>query len=80
MKLNDSNDAKTCGMVVMKDVLRDGLVLTPQELAVKCNITVINAEKIMAGFKNTELIVSLLIETTTWAANHTCNNVTLNVR
>ena len=54
MKLNDSNDAKTCDMVVLKDVLRDGLVLTPQELAVKCNIRVINAENIMAVFKNTQ--------------------------
>ena len=52
-KMLDSKVLKPCGMLVLKHVIRDGLFLTPQELAVKCNIKVINAGKIMAGLKNT---------------------------
>ena len=48
--------------MVLKHVIRDGLFLTPQEFAVKCNIKVINARKLF------------LTETRKGPANHVSNN------
>lgn len=71
-KILNSKILQPCGMVLLKHVLKNGMLLSVSELAQRCNIRPINAGKIMAGLRN-HIDKTFIKETREGPANHVSN-------